>query len=127
MESVVPICSQSQGLQNRPPSFGEDGENQQFSKSVRAGDFHSEKTKLMKENNFQLLVIVICPQQFQYHVGFLCLASESLEKFFLSKGFSVALSTVNMYYSESLRERCVMNSGINRKGSMLKKITDMAD
>lgn len=55
---AVPLA----GLHNRPPSLGGERENQQFSKSHRAGDFHSEKTKLMKALTFQLLVTVICPQ-----------------------------------------------------------------
>lgn len=49
--SVVPPTHQARGLPNRLLSLGRDGENQQFSK-FGAGDFHSEKTKLMKETDF---------------------------------------------------------------------------
>lgn len=104
---MVPPTHQPRGLPSRLPSLGGDGENQQFSKSDGAGDFHSEKTKLMKETDFStttyinLSIALSVPCRF-----FFCLASESLEKFFPSKGFSIAFSTVNICYSESFREMC---------------------
>lgn len=54
--SVDPPTHQLRGLSNRLPSLGGDGENQQFSKSDGAGDFHSEKTKIMKETDFSTTV-----------------------------------------------------------------------
>lgn len=54
--SVVPPTHQLRGLSNRLTSLGGDGENQQFSKSDRAEDFHSEKTKIMKETDFSTTV-----------------------------------------------------------------------
>lgn len=124
--SVVPPTHQARGFPNRLLSLGGDGENQQFSKSDGAGDFHSEKTKLMKETDFSTNPYFKL-QQFQYHAGFFLSCLRVPRKLFLSEGFSIALSTVNIYYSESFRERCIMNSGVKRKSCMLKKITNMAD
>lgn len=54
--SVVPPTHQLRGLSSRLSSLGGDGENQQFSKSDRAENFHSEKTKIMKETDFSTTV-----------------------------------------------------------------------
>lgn len=67
--SVVPPTHQARGLLNRLLSLGGDGENQQFPKFDGAGDFHSEKTKLLKETDFSMNLYFKL-QQFQYHAGF---------------------------------------------------------
>lgn len=73
---MVPPTHQARGLPNRLLSLGGEGENQQFSKFDRAGDFHSEKTKLMKETDFSMNPYFKL-QQFQYHAGFFSVLPQS--------------------------------------------------
>lgn len=119
--SVVPPTHQARGLPNRILSLGGDGENQKFSKFDGVGDFHSEKTKLMKETDFSTNPYFKL-QQFQYHAGFFLSCLRVPRNLFLSERFSIALSTLNIYCFESFRKRCVMNSGVNRKGVSYKRL-----